>query len=123
VGQPQAYGRRAYAAVIEEHLRLARAMDAKVLAHPGFELCSEAQLSISCFRWISARPAPDPETLDRIQERLALALEKSGEGFMSGTRLGGRAVLRTCILSFRTRESDLDGLLDSLDRLGRELLT
>jgi glutamate/tyrosine decarboxylase-like PLP-dependent enzyme len=116
----KAYGRRAYAAVIEEHLRLARAMDAKVLAHPNFELCSEAQLSITCFRWLPLGPRPDPEALDRIQQRLALALERSGEGFMSGTNLAGRAVLRTCILSFRTQEPDLDGLLESLDRLGRE---
>ncbi|MBI5838396.1 MAG: hypothetical protein HZB25_14245 [Candidatus Eisenbacteria bacterium] len=115
------YGRRAYADAIEEHCRLARLLDEKIRQHPNFELCSEAQLSISCFRWLPPGPRPDPDTLDRIQERLALALERSGEAFMSGTRLAGRSVLRTCILSFRTRESDLDALLESLDRLGHEL--
>jgi len=118
----KAYGRRAYAEEIERHIQLARAMDEKVRAHPRFELCSRAQLSISCFRWLPPGPRPDPEALDRLQEQLAQRLERSGEGFMSGTRLGGRWVLRTCILSFRTREADLDGLLESLDRLGREMV-
>ena len=59
--------------------------------------------------------------MDGLQDAITLGLEKSGEGLMSGTRLRGRSVLRTCILSFRTRESDLDGLLQSLDRIGHEV--
>lgn len=116
----KAHGRRAYADAIEEHLRLARLLDQKVLEHPRFELASRAQMSISCFRWIPEGLQPDPETMDRLQDRITLGLEKSGEGLMSGTRLSGRAVLRACILSFRTRESDLEGLLESLDRIGHE---
>ncbi len=116
----KAHGRRAYSEAIEEHLCLARLLDRKVLDHPRFELASEAQMSISCFRWIPEGARPDPDALDRLQDRITLGLERSGEGLMSGTRLSGRAVLRACILSFRTRESDLDALLESLDRIGHE---
>ncbi len=114
------HGVDAYSQAIEHHLHLARTLDRLVEEHPRFELMSQAQLSISCFRWIPPGPAVSPEVLDEVQESLAVRLERSGEGFLSGTRLSGRAVLRTCILSFRTQESDLSGLLDSLDRLGME---
>src|SRR5205814_7712996 len=66
----KAYGRRAYAEMIEEHIRLARLMDEKVRRLPRFELASESELSISCFRWVPEGAVSDPEAMDRLQETI-----------------------------------------------------
>ena len=57
--------------------------------------------------------------LDAHQDRLQVALEASGDGWLSTTRLAGRTWLRAGILNYLTTESDIDRLLHRL----RELAT
>jgi hypothetical protein len=42
--------------------------------------------------------------------------------FLTGTELQGRFVLRACIVNFRTREPDLDALLDAIRRAATRVL-
>ena len=42
------------------------------------------------------------------------AVQSAGHVFLTGTELQGRFVLRACIVNFRTRESDLDALIDAI---------
>jgi aromatic-L-amino-acid decarboxylase len=84
-------------------------------------LPEEPELSVVCFRHIP-RGADravelDPEVLDRYQDRLQRALEVSGEGWLSTTRLRGRTYLRAGIVNYLTTEDDIDALLATLRRL------
>jgi hypothetical protein len=45
----------------------------------------------------------------------------SGQAFLSRARLGGRFVLRLCVVNYRTTEADLDDVLAEVVRIGRRL--
>jgi glutamate/tyrosine decarboxylase-like PLP-dependent enzyme len=80
----------------------------------------EPELSVVCFRWLpgGARPPPPTATLDEVQDRLQRALEVSGEGWVSTTRLRGATWLRAGIVNYLSTEEHADRMLAILRRLG-----
>lgn len=70
-------------------------------------------LSVVCFRHRPAGLAPG-DALDRHQDRLQRALEVSGEGWLSTTRLGGSTWLRAGIVNYLSVPADVDRLLAAL---------
>ncbi len=88
----QLHGLRAFRMQIQEKLDLARDAHTGLRNEPLLEMLDEPQLSIVAF---AARPDDrGPELLRRVNAR--------GRVFLSSTTLGGRYVLRLCVLSFRT---------------------
>jgi aromatic-L-amino-acid/L-tryptophan decarboxylase len=79
------------------------------------------ELSVVCFRHLpggsAAANAMAPADLDAHQDRLATALEQSGDGWLSTTALRGRTWLRAGIVNYLTGEADIDRLLATLRRL------
>jgi selenocysteine lyase/cysteine desulfurase len=63
----------------------------------------------------------DPAELDRHQDRLQRALEVSGEGWVSTTKLRGRTYLRAGIVNYLSTEEDVERLLEVLRRLAPSL--
>jgi len=51
-----------------------------------------------------------------VLERLQLG----GDAFLTGTELGGRFVLRACILNYRSRREDVDRMLDALRAIAHD---
>lgn len=45
-------------------------------------------------------------------------VQSSGEAFITNAALGGRFVLRACILNYLTKETDLIALIDTVRRTG-----
>jgi glutamate/tyrosine decarboxylase-like PLP-dependent enzyme len=78
----------------------------------------EPELSVVCFRHLpggaAAAAAMDPHELDAHQDRLAAALEASGDGWLSTTTLRDRTYLRAGIVNYLTGEADIDRLLATL---------
>ena len=58
--------------------------------------------------------------LDAHQDRLQAALEASGDGWLSTTRLRGSTWLRAGIVNYLSTEGDIDRLLATLRRLAAE---
>ena len=92
-------------------------------------LPSEPPLSVVCFRHLPAgrrgadrSGAVDLGALDEHQDRVALALEASGDGWLTTTVLRGRTYLRVGIVNYFTTEDDIDHLLATLRRLAAELV-
>jgi aromatic-L-amino-acid decarboxylase len=79
------------------------------------------ELSVVCFRHLpggaAAANAMAPVDLDAHQDRLATALEQSGDGWLSTTSLRRRTWLRAGIVNYLTTEADIDRLLATLRRL------
>ncbi len=80
-----------------------------------------------CFRHLpgGGRAAPGRGTgeaadLDAHQDRLAAALEASGDGWLTTTRLRGATYLRAGILNTQSTTDDIDDLLDLLRRLAHD---
>jgi glutamate/tyrosine decarboxylase-like PLP-dependent enzyme len=85
---------------------------------------AEPELSVVCFRHLpggaAAAAAMDPAALDAHQDRLAAALEASGDGWLSTTTLRGATFLRAGVVNYLTTEADIDRLLGTLRRLAAE---
>jgi aromatic-L-amino-acid/L-tryptophan decarboxylase len=78
-------------------------------------------LSVVCFRHLPGGRdralTMDPAALDAHQDRLQAALEASGDGWLTTTRLRGSTWLRAGIVNYLATEDDIDHLLDELRRL------
>ncbi len=61
------------------------------------------------------------DELDRLNERLGAAILQDGRVFVGTTRYEGRVALRPAIVNWRTREEDVDLLVDVLRELGARL--
>ena len=55
-----------------------------------------------------------------MNQHLLTAVEKSGEAFLSNAVVGGRFLLRACIVNFHTSLGDIEALPPLLSRLGKE---
>jgi hypothetical protein len=68
-----------------------------------------------CFRHLPERL--QGEALDAYQDRLQLALEASGEAWVSTTKIRGATYLRAGIVNYLSSETDVDRMLEALRRL------
>jgi glutamate/tyrosine decarboxylase-like PLP-dependent enzyme len=105
-----AAGRDGYSRAIEHQAEMGRLLREKLDAG-GWHVMSKTELPIVCFA--------DPEvgTDDRAArhyESLVAEIVRRGRAWISTARLAGRPVLRACITSYRTEESDLDTLVEEL---------
>jgi hypothetical protein len=77
----------------------------------GFRVVNRTPLPVVCFQ--DARH-PEGSSLSYLKD-LADSVVASGSAWVSITSLGGRLpAIRACITSFRTEESDLDSLVETL---------
>ena len=81
----------------------------------------EPELSVVCFRHVP--PGLDPSKLDAYHDRLQRALEVSGEGWVSTTKLRGRTYLRAGIVNYLSTEADVDRVIEALRRLSKDAAT
>jgi aromatic-L-amino-acid decarboxylase len=101
------YGAEGLRAMHREHIRLARLFANWVEADPAWELAAPLRFSLVVFR----RNGTDEEN-EAILERA----NRSGEIFLSHTRLNGRYVIRLAIGNARTTEADVRRAWEVLNR-------
>jgi glutamate/tyrosine decarboxylase-like PLP-dependent enzyme len=117
-------GTSGLARLVEANNDLAAVLAGLIAESDDFEGAVERpELSVVCFRHVPAggREKADPLALDRHQDRLQRALEVSGRGWVSTTRLRGRTYLRAGVMNYLSTEDDVRALLDDLRELGAGL--
>jgi L-2,4-diaminobutyrate decarboxylase len=110
----QRYGSRGIGAVYDRLCEVATAMHDQLVAHPAFEPMHRPECNILCFRWIGDGALSDAE-LDEANRDLRERYNRSGEGWITATNLGGRRVLRVTIMNARTSEDDVAAIIAGLD--------
>ena len=106
--------------LVETTNDLAAHLAARCAASDDFEASpAEPELSVVCFR--HRRAGLEGTELDAHQDRLAAALEQSGDGWLSTTTLRGSTWLRAGILNYLSTPDDVDALLDRLRALAADL--
>jgi glutamate/tyrosine decarboxylase-like PLP-dependent enzyme len=101
------FGVDAFRAAIDRSLDLAELAARTIDASERLELVAPPALGIVCFR---RRDLGDEAT-----DGLAAALEDSGLGLVSSTRVHGRPALRLCILGHATRAEHVEAVLRFLE--------
>jgi len=105
------HGTARLGAAMERTCRLAKYLQAKVEASPDLELLAPACLNIVCFRHRGADP-------DALNTRIVLDLHESGLAAPSTTTIHGHLAIRAAIVNHRTREADLDRMVEAVLNFG-----
>ena len=118
-------GTDGFARLIEANDDHAALLSRRCAEADDFEAALEApDLSVVCFRHLpggrATASALPPGELDAHQDRLQRALEVSGDGWLTTTRLRGATWLRAGIVNYLTTDDDIDRLLATLRRLATE---
>jgi glutamate/tyrosine decarboxylase-like PLP-dependent enzyme len=95
---------------IAETCRLARHLEARVAREPRLELLAPVPLNIVCFRVRH----DDPAEADRLNREIVIDLQESGIAVPSTTRIDGKLAIRVAIVNHRSREQDLDMVVDAV---------
>ena len=115
----RAYGRSGYREMVERHLDLAQRLGRRVEEAPDLELLTPVRLNIVCFRFNP--PGAEESDLNDLNERLGEAVLEDGRVYAGTTVYGGCTALRPAIVNWRTREDDVDFLVDVVRELGQRL--
>ncbi len=120
-------GRRGYARMIGDDILLSRQLHRHIADHPALEAHTQG-LSITTFRFVppdlrvDGRVAEAHEPyLNALNEQVLERLQQSGDAFVSNAVIGGRYLLRACIVNINTTGADVAALPDIVARVGHAL--
>ena len=87
---------------IDRHIELAQAFAGWIDADPDWERLAPVPFSTVCFRWRPADLAGDAAAIDDANARIMDAVNRTGEVFLSHTRLDDRFTIRLSVGNLRT---------------------
>ena len=86
---------------------------------PNLEVLSKPTLSICCFRYVD----DSIKDLNLFNQRLHRRLVRENQYMPSTTRVGGELALRPCYVGARHEQLQVDGLLEAVLRIGKNLVS
>ena len=101
----RAFGLEGLRQRLRHHLELAGEWVARVESTEGWELAAPCPMATPLFRWVG--DGMPPEECDAFNEALMERVNRSGDAFLSHTRVDGRVALRLSIGNIRTSRSHL----------------
>lgn len=108
----KAYGVDRFARLIEQNVAQAAYLARRIEAEPSLELMAPVPLNVVCFRHRGS---------DELNRELLFRIQEGGIAVPSSTTIDGRFCLRACIVNHRTRQEDLDALVDAAVSIGDTL--
>jgi len=106
---------------IRYHLELARDLAAALDAEPGWERLAPVPFSTVCFRHVPSSLVGDEDALSDHNAAIMEAVNRSGEVFLSHTKLDGRFTIRLSVGNLRTERRHVDRAWDLLRATAREV--
>jgi aromatic-L-amino-acid decarboxylase len=117
-------GATGYRSMIADDMRLSRVMAGAIARHEDLQLATQ-DLSITTFRYVPrdlragiGDPAIERH-LDALNRELLDRLQRGGELFVSNAVVGGRYLLRACVVNFHTTRADVEMVPEIVARTGR----
>jgi glutamate/tyrosine decarboxylase-like PLP-dependent enzyme len=108
-----------FARVIAQNVEQARRFAERIVKVPNVVLSAPVSLNVVCFR--VAPPALSPEQQDALNKELLLRIQETGLAIPSGSRIGGRYVLRVACTNHRSVWADFEALAEGIEKLNAEL--
>ena len=117
-------GKQGFIKLIEKDIQLSRRLVEKMSRYPVIKPFMN-NLSITTFSYvpehIQGKEDHHMVYLNELNKKILMAVQNSGDAFISNAVVKNRYLLRACLVNFRTREQDLDVLLDLVRTLGEKL--
>ena len=117
----QRYGAEGIGALYDRLVAVTEALHRDVAGRADFQAVHAPEGNILCFRYAPAG-VPDGPALDELNRALRERYNRSGQGWLTTTMLGGRRVLRVTVMNPRSTEAHTAALLDGLAAEGGRLL-
>ena len=124
----QQLGTEGYARLFRQNLGCVAHLHRRVQGDPDFEALHEPRLYIYSFRYRPRRFGPSgagtttgptvAAYLDRLNGRIVEVVNRTGEVFLTSTRVRGALAFRVSVCNHRTTVDDIDRLFDLLKRAG-----
>ena len=102
---------------VDRHVAFARHVADRALADDALELLLEPTLSVACIAYRTR----DPRDADPVNEAILSRLRRETAVMPTSTRVQGRYAIRPCFINPRMAFEDVDVMVDSIIRFGREL--
>ena len=106
----RSFGRRGLISRIREHIRLARIFASWLEADPLFEVLAPVTMAVVCFRVLPSKAGSSmttEEEVDSFHRQLVEAVRKTGEAYLTHTKLNGRIAIRLAVGNVLTTERHL----------------
>jgi glutamate/tyrosine decarboxylase-like PLP-dependent enzyme len=113
------FGRRHVATAVRRGFERAEQAERLLRDRPDWRIVTPAKMGIVTFRC-----EPDgwsTERRDRLNRRLAPAVNEEGKAFLTQTALDDQPVLRLCPINPRTTSADLRETIERLDAVRKTL--
>jgi aromatic-L-amino-acid decarboxylase len=118
----RSYGREGLRRRLRRHLRMGRAFGRWIARSELFERAAPVPFSTVCFRCVPPGDSRPDAEIDRLNRELLDRVNRSGEIYLSSTRLEGRFTLRLSVGNLRTTERHVRRAQEILDGEARRLL-
>lgn len=115
-----AFGADKFGRLIDQNIAQCARFAARLRAEPLLELMAPVTINIVCFRYHP--PGMGEAQLKEINSEIMFRLQEAGVAVPTDTMLGGRHALRVAVVNHRTRDEDLDLLVEEVLRLGAEIV-
>jgi aromatic-L-amino-acid decarboxylase len=99
------HGAGGLADFVRSHVVMAKDLEAKLAAHPSYEIVAPTPLSLVTFRHVGG---------DAENERIRDAINDGGKAYLTHTRLNDDVVLRVAIGAVRTEQRHVDAMYQLL---------
>ena len=122
----QQAGREGCVRMIADDIGVAQALYRAAEKHPELEAVTQT-LSITTFRYVPVNlrentdSAEVQEYLNKLNTALLERIQRGGEAFLTNAVIGGRFVLRACVVNFHSTPADAEAVAGIVVRLGREV--
>lgn len=114
------HGTDSFGRLIDRNIAEARYLAQSIARSPSLELSAPVATSIVCFRF---NPGLRSENqLRAVNTEILLRLQDSGFAVLSDTTVRGRHCLRAAFCNHRTQRSDIDRLVEEVERVGASVL-
>lgn len=114
-----AHGTDRYGRLVEQNVRQARRLESLVGAAARLELLAPVPLNVVCFRYTAS--GLDDRALDALNRELLMRIQERGVAAPSGTAVRGRFAIRCAFTNHRTRDADIDALVEACVGIGAEI--
>jgi aromatic-L-amino-acid decarboxylase len=117
----RALGADGIANIIREHISYAKRLEKIIQATPNFELLAPVPFSTLVFRFSPETPTRNDSELNTLNEKLMETVNRTGQVFLSHTKLRGKFGIRLTIGNIKTTWEDVALAWDIIQRRAREL--
>jgi aromatic-L-amino-acid decarboxylase len=122
----RSFGGRGLVSRIREHIRLARMFTCWLEADPLFEVLAPVPMAVVCFRIVSpvvGSALAKEEELNALQRQVVDSVHKTGEAYLTYTKLNGRIAIRLAVGNVLTTERDLRIVYELIRKEAARLVT